>query len=289
MGPTVADADQPGWEAESGNLLPADRAGVLEPQVERDVPNPDETHVSIDERGAKAYEQGFVQVNTAGTVAHGRGDLAIDGAGWVESAWRPRESGRHRLVVRYEHSADHFQETMDTGASAVLTSEPNLAVVNDETGEVVAHSSAIGSNAVSAAAQEYVIEELLTKITRYILLPGVGLVGKIIAEFVLGRVFDHIIDIEPRNGSVSRFNQISLTFPARSDTTYRIRFTANNGFSGRTTDEDEYFVAESSSLYELTRFAVEPFGFGGGGVDNGGPLDGTPEGGGNGDGIFSGL
>lgn len=263
-----------GW---LGNLLPADRTGTLKPKVHRDIHASNDTHFSIDERGAKAYEMGFVQVTTAGGLTHGQGDFSMDGAAWVESRWRPQESGQHRVIAQYNQSSDHWQDTMDTDADVVLTSEPHLAVINADTGQVVAHNSAIGSNAVSVAAQEYVIEQLLTQITKYILIPNLGFIGNIIASFILKEVFDHLIEIQPQNGQYSKYNRLPLTFHAKPDTTYHIRFTANNGFSGQTRDANDSFSAESSSLYELSRLHVEPLGFDSGIGSDESEVDGPPK------------
>lgn len=241
-----------------GNLLPADEANTLEPQVRRNVSDPEDMLVDIHERYAEANEQGFLQIGTAGDLGGGRGALAADGAAWVESTWQPTESGKHRVTVEYEHSADQFRRTLQTDADLVLTSEANLAVVEDETNTVVAQQSALGRNEVTAEASEFVIEELLTTIVTYILFPGLGLFGKLLGEFLVGPAIDQLVEIEPESSGPLVQTSIQFPFQASRSSTYRIRFTANNGFSGRTSDNDDHFMAESSAYFELINFDVEP-------------------------------
>lgn len=188
-----------------GNLLPADNAGADGPMVSKSIANQKEATVDVSTKLAKASEMGFVQVGTEGSLAESSGELAMDGAAWVESFWSPEERGQHRVSAEFEHSAEHWQTNAGTDASAVLTTEPHLAVVNDDTGQVVAHSSKIGSNAVNTEIQEYVLEQLLSRIARYILFPGIGLVGKLIADFILDEVFSHVIKLQPGDGRVSEF------------------------------------------------------------------------------------
>jgi len=269
--PIVGDSG--GWEnqlgAENdddwlGNLLPADKSGANGPLVSKSVANEKKANVDVSTKMAKASEMGFLQVGTEGSLAKSSGELAMDGVAWVESRWSPEERGQHRVSAEFEHSAEHRQTNAGTDASSVLTTEPHLAVLNDDTGQVVAHSSRIGSNAVSTEIQEYALEQLLSRIARYILFPGIGLVGKLIADFILDEVFSQIIELQPRDGRVSKSGSTAVSFEASPDTTYRVRFTANNGFAGKTTDKDDYVHAESSSFYELTNLNVEPTGIEGG-------------------------
>lgn len=270
--PAIAGDSQQGWAPGNddwlGNLLPADRTGVLDPRVSKDVSTPEKMHVDVSERYAQAAEQGFLQIGTAGDLGGGQGDLAVDGAAWVESLWQPTDPGQHRVTVTYEHSAEQFRRTLQTGADLVLTSEANLAVI-DDTDTVVAQQSALGQNEVTAETQEFVIEELLTRVATYILFPGLGVIGRFLGDFLVGAVVDHLVEIEPNSSGPLVQTPLSLTFDADPSSTYRIRFTANNGFSGRTWDANDHFMAESSAFFELTDFSIEPTGFRTGGSDDG--------------------
>lgn len=186
-----------------------------------------------------------------------RGEISMDGSAHLQSTWVAQESGRHQVVLKAERGGlTSTQRTWGTNTDVVLSSEPNLTISKAGEDEIIQTTSAIESNAVNPEATEYVIEQLLSRLTRVILLPNLGLIGKILADFILDEVFDYLIEVQPNSTSLTGSQKMNLSFDATKGEEYQFQFTTHNGFSGQSTDGG--FNVYSSTNYELDDFYVEP-------------------------------
>lgn len=244
------------------NLLPADQTGTVDPKVEKHIPESADTNVATYPKAQARKQDGYINVNAHAKLGQltdpGPGEISMSGTAWLESTCQARENGPHQVILESRCTGLTEQDTRGANTNVTLTAEPNLAVANADTDTVIENTSEIESNAVNPGATEPVIEHLLTKMTRSIIVPHVGLVGRLLADFILGEVFDHIIEVRPQESQISESRKMSLVFNATKGETYRFRFTRHNGISGQATDDNGWFRALSTNGDNLEEFYVEP-------------------------------
>lgn len=242
-----------GTSKETFDLLPADKADFAEPTIKKTNIG-DDTSVSTPIHEARVNDRGLASVVVRG-VTLGKGELSMGGTAWLDSMWEAPSTGEYKIEAEYEHGTANRDQIRES-AGVTITNEPSIAVENVRTGKIRGWDPKIGSNLVSAEITEQVIEYLLTRITSYLILPNAGFIAKRLVNYILGDVFEHLIEIRPRGTSDRWLNSGSTSFWAEEDEKYRIRFSVNNNFSGRSKDGDSGFSAQSSAFYRLNRFQI---------------------------------
>ena len=247
------------------SLLPADRTSAPAPRQE--------TRPHEGSLGSPVIDVTEVNVTTTGELTcdlvgalEGPGTFALSAGPFIESAWTPTESGAYQVTVNYEARGQTRQEAESVveadGAAVTTVVESNLAVLGPEN-RVLDQQTTNDHRAVSEDHLPELLEGAIAVIAGLVFTPSAGLLGRLIGRRIVsgvaGWLFDEAGQLEKR---IANDGQLQVTLNAQADRTYRVRFTANSSFTGKSTGGNASFNANLSSTHAITSLTVAPTGDG---------------------------
>jgi len=203
------------------------------------------------------YTSLFVELE--GT-SYGTGQMAANGGGFYQTAWKAPETGTYRVTANYWGFGGYSYAPQDNENRDVsITFESNLGILNPSATRVLTQRTQPDLRERNAKMATEVAEQLLEFLAGRLISVYLGVIGGFIAR----QVISWAIELTPRQKrsgsfSIDRYDtrQISVNLEAQKGETYLIQFTPSVGWSAHSRVDDILNV-NGDAKYYLENFSLK--------------------------------